>query len=301
MPNVLIVGSSGFIGSALSAYLSEKGYDVHGCDLVNLDVKGHLSHFHLAADEADSFYNIFSSPYDICINCAGAAKVSSSFERPLHDYELNTRIVFRILDAIRLESRSCRFVNLSSAAVYGNPASLPVQESSPLEPISPYGIHKHMSELICNEFHDHFGIQTCSVRIFSAYGPGLKKQLFWDLYQKARRDARVALFGTGEETRDFIMISDLVRVITLIAEQPAYHHRAVNVANGRQVTIKEAASQFLAAYDPGIELQFSGESKTGDPVHWEADISIIKDLGYEPEFSMESGLQAYVEWLKKLP
>jgi len=81
------------------------------------------------------------------------------------------RPFYSVLEAIRKHSPSCKFISISSAAVYGNPEVLPVSESSKVKPLSPYGWHKHYTEMICGEFYTYFKIPTCSVRIFSAYGP----------------------------------------------------------------------------------------------------------------------------------
>ena len=94
---------------------------------------------------------------------------------------LNVSNVFKQLDAIRKFQPGCKYINLSSAAVYGNPESLPISEDHHLDPISPYGNHKKMAEEVCADFYTNYRIPTCSLRIFSAYGAGLQKQLFWDL------------------------------------------------------------------------------------------------------------------------
>ncbi|HET6244683.1 MAG: SDR family oxidoreductase [Bacteroidetes bacterium] len=300
MIKVLIFGSSGFVGAALVKYMSELGYSVSGCDIINNDEKEYLNAFYFAQDNQESLNEIFLSNYDVCINCAGSASVAYSFENPFKDYELNTRIVFRILSSIKKESPECRFINLSSAAVYGNPASLPIKEEDPVNPVSIYGNHKFMSEMICRQFYDYFKIQTCSLRIFSAYGPGLQKQLFWDMYQKTIKSKSINLFGTGNETRDFIYIKDLVKAIELIVSEKKFKYREINIANGTEVSIRQAAEIFYSLYDPSIKFEFSGEEKPGDPKNWKANIAVLKSFDYKTEYGIEEGIAEYVEWLKKL-
>jgi dTDP-glucose 4,6-dehydratase/UDP-glucose 4-epimerase len=96
-------------------------------------------------------------------------------------------------------------------------------------PISPYGYHKLAAENLCKEFNDIYNIQTLIVRIFSAYGPGLKKLLFWDLHQKSLSSDKVELFGTGEETRDFIFIDDLVKALELVMVNSLYENDIINI------------------------------------------------------------------------
>jgi dTDP-glucose 4,6-dehydratase/UDP-glucose 4-epimerase len=215
----------------------------------------------------------------------------------LHDYSLNTINVFSILEAIRRFQPGCKFINLSSAAVYGNPKHLPVKEDSIPDPLSPYGFHKLQAEQICKEFYDFYNINTCSLRIFSVYGPGLKKQLFWDLYSKAKSGVPFSLFGTGDESRDYIYILDLVRVIEMIAQHSAFNADIINVANGVEILIKDVVSIFFGLFDHEIRYSFSGETREGDPVNWMADITKLVSYGYQPAFTIERGLENYYKWV----
>ena len=169
MNKFLIIGSKGFIGSHLKTYLEKKNYEVWGADVI-IDYVNKERYFLVDASNA-SFHPIFEKEkFDVCVNCSGAASVPDSLENPLRDFHLNVSNTFKLLDAIKTYSPFCKFINLSSAAVYGNPLSLPIREKDKAIPISPYGFHKLMSEKICEEFYRFFGIQTCSLRIFSAYG-----------------------------------------------------------------------------------------------------------------------------------
>jgi dTDP-glucose 4,6-dehydratase/UDP-glucose 4-epimerase len=236
--------------------------------------------------------------FDLCVNCSGAASVPASIENPSRDFSLNAFNVFKILDAVRKNSPDCKVINLSSAAVYGNPVNLPVKETDPLSPMSPYGYHKLASEQICEEFHRFFGLQVASLRIFSAYGEGLKKQLFWDLHKKAQASKQVDLFGSGNESRDFIYIGDLVRLIEIVATKSNFKAEVINVANGIETSIKEAASTFIKHWKPGAAINFTGKERKGDPSRWVADISKAKAMGYEPQFTLEEGLKNYCQWLR---
>ncbi len=296
MKKILVIGCSGFIGSALSKYFADKGNEVYGSDLVFSHQK-HLKHFFLAEESLDFFKKVFSKQFDLCINCSGSASVPFSFQHPYKDFELNTRMVFILLSAIKEANSQCRFMNLSSAAVYGNPGKLPIKESDEIRPVSPYGVHKHMSEMVCAEFSQHFNLATCSLRIFSAYGPELKKQLFWDLYQKAQSASEIKLFGSGHETRDFIFVDDLVSAIVLVSQSKVLPP-AVNVANGIEIRISDVVREFVTHYDSKLKYSFSGENKKGDPLHWKADIALLKSLGYKTTVNISEGIGRYVSWLQ---
>jgi dTDP-glucose 4,6-dehydratase/UDP-glucose 4-epimerase len=295
---ILIIGSKGFIGQHLKRFLISRHEEVWGADVV-VDYVHPEQYFLIDTSNAD-FHTLFSGiQFDLCINCSGAASVPDSLQHPLRDYNLNTANVFKLLDAIRISQMNCRFINLSSAAVYGNPQALPVTAAAITAPMSPYGIHKLMSEQICREFYLYFKVPTCSLRIFSAYGEGLRKQLFWDLYQKTKTETGISLFGTGEESRDFIYINDLVQAIDLVAKHGDVNGESINIANGEEVFIKDCVKIFYGLFEKPLPFSFMGQTRVGDPNNWVADITPLKKLGYKQQHSLKDGLQKYYEWIKE--
>lgn len=292
---VLIIGSKGFIGSHCVDYFSSFAH-VFECDVVaDYDNSYYFLIDTVNADYKSCFEN---HNYNLCINCSGAASVPDSVKQPLRDFNLNVLNVFKILDAIRQLNPSCKFINLSSAAVYGNPLSLPVKESQNLNPVSPYGYHKDMAENVCREFHKLYDLKTCSVRVFSAYGPGLKKQLFWDLYKKSIDKNEVELFGTGEETRDFIYVTDLVHALKIIAKKHSFNGESLNLGTGIETSIKEVVTTFYKELNYTGKIKFKGTNRIGDPINWVAQINKITELGFQPQISLPQGLRKYTEWLK---
>lgn len=296
MMRILIIGSKGFIGSYAYKYFSNKeNTECWGCDVVvDYNEKQYILLDAINSDFHDPFEML---QFDVCINCSGAASVPDSFKNPQRDFNLNVYTVVKILDAIRKHAPSCRFVNLSSAAVYGNPRQLPVKESDPCSPVSPYGFHKQFAENICLEYHTYFQLKTCSLRIFSAYGPGLSKQLLWDIYQKTIASESITLFGSGQETRDFIYIHDLIFAIDKIVENGTFDGAIYNVANGVEISILNLATILIAALNFKGSLSFSGDNRTGDPVNWQADISKLQNLGYEQKYSIEEGIKNFAGWV----
>ena len=295
---ILVIGSKGFIGSHVYKYFTSKSdYYCWGCDVV---VDYTDDHYFLVDHISSDFNEIFEkNKFDVCINCAGAASVPDSIKNPFRDFSLNVYHVMMVLEAIRKNNDSCRFLNMSSAAVYGNPGKLPISESFPCHPLSPYGRHKVFAEEICNEYHEYFGIKTCSLRIFSAFGPGLKKQILWDIYQKSLHGDLINLSGTGMETRDFVFIDDIVDAIHKVMLSGDFNAGIYNVASGKEITIRELADNILEVIDYKGKLNFSGNERIGDPINWQADISLIRKLGYEPKSSVKSGIKQYIKWLKE--
>lgn len=296
---ILIIGSEGFIGKRLTMYFQEKGHELWGADVIRPEKNS--ERFCDVQRVNPDFTNAFrKTKYDLCVNCSGSSSVPDSVKDPGGDFVLNTINVFNILDSIKKFQNHCKFINLSSAAVYGNPACLPVKEEHGLNPLSPYGFHKLQAELICREFSSLYNIPTCSLRIFSVFGPGLRKQLFWDLFHKAKTQENFTLFGTGNESRDFIFIDDLVKAIDYIAQYTGFNAEAINVGNGEEIFIKNAVSVFYSFFDKRIDYSFSGTSRSGDPMNWKADIRQLNALGYKQSVDFESGLARYYEWLINL-
>lgn len=291
---ILVIGSKGFIGSHVLSYMSNAGYVALGADLEHVQEE---NYFQVA--NPDSIHGLIRNlKIDICINCAGAASVPNSIQNPYEDFQLNVSLVAKILEAIRLYNTNCKFVNLSSAAVYGNPVKLPVSENDIPAPVSPYGFHKLQAEQTCKMFNEVYGISTASLRIFSAYGPGLKKQLFWDLYHKAQKTNCIELFGTGAESRDFIFVHDIANAIECIMDNSEFKADVVNIANNKEITINEAATTFLSIIGFKGTLSFTGKERKGDPVNWCAQTDLLAKYGYKPNTDLEQGLKIYFNWIQ---
>jgi dTDP-glucose 4,6-dehydratase/UDP-glucose 4-epimerase len=292
---ILIIGSCGFIGSHLYDFF-ENSHFTYGVDLINSS----KTNFSLVTGELNELNRLFTTySFDVCINAGGNGSVPISMENPLLDFERNTYTVAKILEHIRTLSPSCKYINLSTAGVYGNPAKLPVSETDKSNPISPYGFHKYCSELLCEEYFKIFGIQSINLRLFSIYGEGLRKQLFWDIFQKTLKSSQIELFGNGSETRDFIYIKDLVHAIDCVIKHAKFDGKTVNVASGKEIAIQKAASIFCSCLDSEISIAFNQKIKQGDPIKWKADISILKTLGFEPQYTINEGLKHTAQWLKE--
>lgn len=233
---------------------------------------------------------------EVIVHAAGPASVIRSVEDPATDFHDSVGGLQCVLDAMRRAGSSMRLVFLSSAAVYGNPPILPVREEAILDPVSPYGFHKLMGETLVTEYARVFGVRGCCVRIFSAYGPGLKRQVMWDICHRINLDRRVALFGTGEETRDFVHAADVGRGIRAVIEGGAFEAEVYNLASGRQTGVAELARMLADALERDTEFVFTGQARPGNPIHWHADISRLGALGYRPRFSIRDGVAEYARW-----
>lgn len=296
---VLITGASGFIGSKLLEKFMHEEYDVTVWDRNDTNINGVLVNKVNMSTEDSIVAALLKCNPDIVIHCAGSADVGKSVANPSMDYEGNVTLTHNLLFAMHkcgLEKK--RFVFLSSAGVYGNPVSLPITEDMQVNPLSPYALHKVMCEELCKYFVKNYGADIKIARIFSAYGAGLRKQIFWDMHNKAINTGRLDMFGTGNESRDYIHVTDVVQALFLIATTDS-DEMIFNVANGEEVTIKDVTECF--ATHMNIEnISFNGLVREGDPLNWRADITKITKIGYKKSVNMNQGISDYVDWLKSL-
>ena len=293
---ILIIGSKGFIGSHANRFFSAEN-EVWGADVVADDKD---KKYYRLNPVNTNFEAIFiEKAFDLCINASGNGSVPVSINSPVFDFELNVTNTIKLLDAIRVHNPKCKYINISSAAVYGNPPGIPVTEDMPLLPLSPYGWHKLYSEQVSREYYYLYNLQTINLRLFSVYGEYLRKQLFWDIYQKCLRSSYIELFGSGNESRDFIYIADLMEAIDCIVKRGLFNGEAVNIASGTETTIRSAAEIFCRQIDENISVKFNKIVKPGDPLNWRADISMVKSFGFESKTQINEGLSNTAKWLKE--
>ncbi len=292
---VLVTGAGGFIGKKTAQYFLNKGYEVEGWDLCESDRP-----FPIKTVDMMNYSDVISelkriSPA-IVIHCAGCANVGESVKNPERDFKGNVSITHNLLFALEECKLNSRVVFLSSASVYGNPYKLPISEEDVLKPLSPYALHKEMCENICSFFVSNYGMDIKIARVFSAYGEGLKKQIFWDMYQKSRL-GKLEMFGSGNESRDYIHVDDVVQAIFLLAVTETEDY-IFNIANGEEITIRCVTEIFADA--AGIEkdnIVFNGIVREGDPLNWKADISRIQKIGYKKSVDINSGIKGYYDWV----
>lgn len=295
---VLITGAGGFIGSNLCQYLGTKNYEVISCykttPKISSNNKSHV--FTLPCSTLDKI--LTDQKPDYLVHCAGSASIIKSLENPENDFHQNVQVTESLLKSVLSYSPTTRVIFLSSAAVYGNPLETPINENTPTQPISPYGYNKLSTELLCEEYHRNYQLPITILRIFSAYGPGLKKQILWDIYQKSLKESTISLYGTGDETRDFIYIDDLVKTIETVLHTSDFSANKLNIATGTQISVKQLTTIMLEALDISKPVIFNKQNKPGDPKYLSVNITKMNELGISTFTSLKHGIQKYVTWLK---
>ncbi|HEX8310167.1 MAG TPA: NAD-dependent epimerase/dehydratase family protein [Chthoniobacteraceae bacterium] len=296
---IFITGVAGFLGRYVARQFTRDGWKVIGLDDVppeNAQLPSGAVFHRMKLPSPQLAELIRETAPAACVHCAGRASVPLSMSDPAADFSSNVALTFEVLEALREHAPRCRFLFLSSAAVYGNPASLPVAETHAVAPLSPYGYHKRQAELLCEEFSRIYGLPTAVLRIFSAYGPGLRRQVVWDICEKVITTGALHLRGTGAESRDFIHAADVARALALLAENGPAQGDIYNLAAGRETTIAELAELVIASVGAKVTPSFDGQVPAGDPLHWRAEISKLAALGFTPATSLEQGVRAVATW-----
>lgn len=294
---ILIIGSEGFIGSHCITYFLQKGAYVTGVDLL-VKPRG-FGYTYLPHTVGNGFANLFKGGvYDACLNAFGNGSVPISISDPSFDFTANCSELLALLEAIRIYNSACKVIHLSSAAVYGSPNKLPVTEDSELKPMSPYGWHKMLSEQICKEYVKLYGLSISIVRPFSVYGPGLRKQLLWDIFKLSKKSSIIELWGTGNESRDFIFISDLMQAFDLLLARAPMKGELYNLASGIEISIRNIATSFCQLLKNEVNITFNGSERVGDPLNWKADMTKLMKLGFKQKICLEDGLKQTVKWIQ---
>ncbi|MGI0134331.1 MAG: NAD-dependent epimerase/dehydratase family protein [Candidatus Micrarchaeaceae archaeon] len=296
----------GFIGRHLARSLDLGGYCVGGIGhraRVSNDVAVESAYASwlegdITEKNLDGIARQHGIPYTV-FHLAGGASVGESLERPREDFRRTVEATSQLLEWVRRNARSCRVVAASSAAVYGSGSG--ISEDMPALPRSPYGVHKLMMEQLCRYYSETFGLSTASVRLFSVYGPGLRKQLIWDLCCKlvGSNGCSVRLDGTGKERRDWLHVADAVRLLTLVQDICSTDSPPINGGSGRGTTVEEISRTVCNLWGCTSSVEFSGIVRPGDPADLVADTTRSQDLGFQPITALEGGIREVVEWFKK--
>jgi UDP-glucose 4-epimerase len=289
---VLISGGHGFLGRHLVRDFIARGAEVAvvARPAAKLPVAADtVRSYSLALPSGELSHVLREFKPDVFVHCAGKASVPASIEDPHADFLSHVVVTESVLHAIRTTTPSCKFVYLSSAAVYGQPLKLPVDEHAPCSPVSPYGFHKHMAEMLVREASEIHGLHTLVIRIFSAYGAGLQRQVVWEMCRQAVHAKRIVLSGTGEEKRDFIHATDVASAVGILVNRDTEKHDVFNVASGTSRSIKEVAES-IGKLGGGVSVEFQGQINPGDPPDWRADISKLRATGFRPSVQMDEGL-----------
>jgi UDP-glucose 4-epimerase len=298
---ILLTGGLGQVGSYLCEELVRRGHIVTILD--NLSSKANPypkeANFVKGDIRDRGLVNILVASADIIIHCAAQIFVIRSMEDPVFDAQNNVMGTLNLLDAARKASVK-RFVYFSSAATYGDPRRLPVDESQPMEPLSPYGASKLSGETYALMFHRAYGLPATSIRPFNIYSPRQDPSnpysgVISKFIDNVSNDKPPMIYGDGSATRDFVSVHDVVAMVMLMLENEEAVGKAFNCGTGKATRIDELAQTIIDLHDKDLKPEFCPE-RPGDIKYSYADISLAKKvLGYTPKISLKDGLKEIIE------
>lgn len=303
---VLVTGGAGFIGSHSVEALLENGAKVRVLD--NLS-SGHL---HNLSARRDALEFIDGDVRDLeCVercmqgvthvlHLAAQVSVPASIKDPLHSHSVNSTGFMHVLDTARRHGVQ-RMVYASSAAVYGIPAVLPLNEESAVMPLSPYGLEKLVNDYSAKLYSDLYDFSALGLRYFNVYGPRqdprspysgvISKFADW-----AIQGQDFTVYGEGLQTRDFIYVGDIARANVAALQSSA--RGVVNVATGRSVTLLELAKAFETSVARSIKVHHA-PARDGDVPHSSVTPKRMHaELGIGDTVALPDGLQRLVDHLR---
>lgn len=298
---VLVTGANGFVGRHVAKQMAHDGWLVtglgHGSWTREDWHRWGVAEWHVADVTLETLITYGGKP-DIIVHCAGSGSVGFSITNPKQDFQRTVETMLAVLEFSRMCAPKARIVYPSSAGVYGVVRKLPILESDPLFPASPYGVHKRIAEQLCESYAQHFGLAVAVVRLFSVYGAGLRKQLLWDASQKIIC-GETDFFGTGDEIRDWLHVEDAASLLIAAAAHASTECPVVNGGAGEGVTVQAVLAELFTYFARDDIPKFSGVTRSGDPAGYLADISLSKQWGWQPTIKLSNGLREYAEWFKR--
>ena len=307
MKKVLITGGAGFIGSHTADLLMEQGIPVRVLDNLSSGHRHNLPEQHPLLEfiegdicDADAVKDAMNG-VSHCLNLAAQVSVVASLEDPAFSAQQNILGFVNVLDAARTNNLT-RLVYASSAAIYGEPPMLPLDEDLAVKQLSPYGLEKQINEQYCDLYHRLYEFSSLGMRYFNVYGPRQDPKspyagviaLFVD---RISANQPVTVFGDGKHTRDFIFVRDVAR--TNVAALQSNYQGACNVATGQQTTLLDLINVLSDLAGNQTDIQFA-EPRTGDIVHSLANPGRMnKELGVIAESTLKEGLGALLDSTNK--
>jgi UDP-glucuronate 4-epimerase len=309
---VLVTGCAGFIGSHLTESLLADGIEVVGVDCFNDNyardqklrnlarARDSDDFFFLPVDLAQGSLDDVVAEVDIVFHLAAEPGVRASWGRRFETYLRNNVLATQLLLESARRVGACRFVYASSSSIYGEAETFPTLETTMPRPYSPYGVTKLSAEQLCHAYASNFGVDVAVLRYFSVYGPRQRPDMAFHRFCRAAVEwRRIAVFGDGEQSRDFSYVADVVRATRAAGDVDHLHERVFNVGGGGSVTVNEAIGILSELAGRPLEVVHT-DREHGDVLITGADTQrASRLLGFIPAVSIREGLTAQYEWMRE--
>jgi len=305
----LVTGGAGFIGSHLVEAIVANGDQVRILDNFSTGKRSNIPSAApgievIEGDIRDRVLvrEVMQGVDRVC-HLAALVSVPESIAHPDACFEINAGGTQIVLDEARGAGVQ-KVVLASSAAVYGNNSNLPLSETEPATPLSPYGLDKRYAEQLGRLYQSLYGTEVAALRFFNVFGPRQDASSPYSgvisiFMQRMLNSLPVQIFGDGEQTRDFVYVKDVVSAIMLALQSRGADFQLFNVGCGEEVSLCELYRQLCALIGSDVTVAFL-PARDGDILASAADIaSISETLGYAPSCDLQQGLAETVQWYRK--
>jgi len=318
---VLVTGGAGFIGMSLMASLGSRDAKTKPQFVVGIDsfndyysvsmkrgraqrLKKEFGYGVIEADVCDTSVidKLFEEhKFTHVVHLAAQAGVRYSITHPMTYVHNNLECVVSLLDYVAHKKPQPAYVYASSSSVYGLNKKIPFSELHAIDhPANLYGTSKFADEQIAAAYHNIHGLKSVGLRFFTVYGPWGRPDMAVSLFtNKIENGETITLFNGGEMWRDFTFVDDIVQGIELSMEYCADNAAVFNLGNSKPVKLGYFLEQIEARL--GVKAKFEYQASNAEIKETYADISKAHELlGYQPTTSIESGLDQFMAWYKKL-
>lgn len=305
MSKVLVTGGLGFIGSHIVDLLIDGGYEVIVVDNLSSGSKKNLNKgakLYIKDICNRDFRTVFAKERpDYVIHEAAQINVRKSLSDPAFDARANILGSINLLECCRSYGVKKVIYASSGGAVYGEPEYLPADEKHPIRPLCPYGASKYAVENYLYIYKKNFGLDYVALRYANVYGPRQdpagEAGVVAIFIKKQMSDVAPVIFGDGEQTRDFVYVKDVAKA-NLFALEKETSSTEYNIGTGTETSVNNLEKMLRKITGSSLEA-FHGKEVPGEVRRISLDISRAKkELGWEPEYSLSSGLKETFEWFK---
>ncbi|MGA2502770.1 MAG: NAD-dependent epimerase/dehydratase family protein [Anaerolineales bacterium] len=296
--NFLITGAAGFLGSSIANQLAREGHQVRGLDdLSTGDPQALSPDVHFTRGDVNDRPKLWTllQEVDCVYHLAARVSVPESILYPREYNAANVGGTVSLMEAMR-DVGVRRVVFASSGAIYGTQDIQPLTEGQTPRPNSPYAVSKLAAEYYIRTIGGLWGIETVSLRIFNAYGPGQhlpasNPPVVPYFLRQAVRNGTLVINGDGKQTRDYVYVDDVVSAMVAAATAPDLNGLVINIGSGKETSIRALANLVLKVTGSHTNIIYSAQA-SGGVSRLCADLSLAaKKLNYKPSISLEEGLQ----------